>query len=50
MGLNEGAAVLTEYWVVKLGSGGVKGEAAEVFLQLWVVAPFLLFSWGLVLE
>ena len=50
MGLNEGAPALTEYWLVKLGSGGVKGEAVEVILQLWVVAPFLLFSWGLVLE
>ena len=50
MGLNEGAPALTEYWLVKLGSGGVKGEAVEVILQLWVVAPFLLFSWDLVLD
>ena len=47
MGLNEGAPALTEYWSIKLGSGGIKGEAVEVILQLWVV---LLFSWGLVLE
>ena len=49
-GLNEGAPALTDYWLVKLGSGGVKGEVVEVFLQLWVVAPFPLFSWGLILE
>ena len=50
MGLNEGTPALTEYWLVKLGSDGVKGEAVEVFLQLWVVAPLLLFRWCLVLE